>query len=203
MRMLSHPQNDAHIKGILILTHREDKKNENQNHIHGERFGFLLLRTHRNSNRNVHHRNDLEGDRMTRFIEMPFSELPEKSDYYLLVRKDDCGDLFKHRGKFDSLEYCTEGGWNTYKDHNGDVYTDAEITIEQLEENHKCWLKPVTVGEYRWAEAMSDLIDEIKAKVFDYADCKLTEDEEDMVDKLQTMIDHLGEAMEIAQEFKE
>ena len=140
---------------------------------------------------------------MTRFIEKPFSELPDENDTYLLVRKDDCFGTYKYRGIHNSMDYCTEGGWNTWKDYKGEVFTESEISAERLAESYKCWLKPVTVGEYRWAEAMSDLIDEIKAKIFDYADCKLTEDEEEMVDKLQTMIDHLGEAMEIAQEFKE
>ena len=140
---------------------------------------------------------------MTRFIEKPFSELPDENDTYLLIRKDDCFGTDKYRGDHYSMEYCTEGGWNTWKDRKGEVFTDAEISAERLADHYKYWLKPVTVGDYRWAEAMSDLIDEIKAKIFDYADCKLTEDEEDMVDKLQTMIDHLGEAMEIAMEFKE
>ena len=139
---------------------------------------------------------------MTRFIEKPFSEKPEKNDTYLVVRKDDC--FWKEiQGDHYEMMFTTEGGWNTSRRYNKTVYADSAIPAEDLAENYKCWLKPVTVGEYRWAEAMSDLIDEIKAKIFDYADCKLTEDEEDMVDKLQTMIDHLGEAMEIAQEFKE
>lgn len=133
---------------------------------------------------------------MTRFIEMPFSEKPDKNGYYLLIHP-----------KFDGIEDCypmqytTEGGWNTFINSKGKLYDSSAIPAEELA--YKGWLKPVSVGQYRWAEAMSDLIDEIKAKIFDYADCKLTEDEEDMVDKLQTMIDHLGEAMEIAMEFKE
>ena len=137
-----------------------------------------------------------------RFIEKPFSEKPDKSDHYLVVRHND--DPWKNfQGEHYCMEYCTEGGWNVCKHIDGTVYTDSAISAEDMGNTYKCWLKPVTVGDYRWAEAMSDLIDEIKAKIFDYADCKLTEDEEEMVDKLQTMIDHLGEAMEIAQEFKE
>lgn len=135
---------------------------------------------------------------MTRFIEKPFSELPDKNGYYLLVepKYKDSRD-----GDYYPMQYTTEGGWNTFINSKGKLYDSSAISVEDLA--YKGWLKPVTVGEYRWAEAMSDLIDEIKAKIFDYADCKLTEDEEDMVDKLQTMVDHLGEAMEIAQEFKE
>ena len=140
---------------------------------------------------------------MTRFIEKPFSEMPEKNDTYLLVRKADGSWIDKYRGEYYSMEFTTEGGWNTYKDRNGEVFADSAITTERLEDHYKCWLKPVTVGQYRWAEAMADLIDEIKAKMYDFADCKLSEDEEDELDKLQTMVDHLGEAMEVAMEFKE
>ena len=140
---------------------------------------------------------------MTRFIEKPFSVKPEKNDTYLLVRKADCSWTDKYRGKHYSMEFTTEGGWNTYKDHNGEVHAESVITAESLADSYKCWLKPVTVGQYRWAEAMSDLIDEIKAKMYDFADFELTEDEEEELDKLQTMVDHLSEAMEVAMEFKE
>lgn len=139
---------------------------------------------------------------MTRFIEMPFSEKPDKNDNYLMVKKADDFDR-SYRGDHYSMDYTTEGGWNTFISWKGELYNESVISAEDMGNTYKCWLKPVTVGDYRWAESMSDLIDEIKAKIFDYADCKLTEDEEEMVDKLQTMIDHLGEAMEIAMEFKE
>lgn len=139
---------------------------------------------------------------MTRFIEKPFSELPEKDGHYIIVRKD--GDWeTPNRGEHYSMEYCTEAGWNTFKDHKGNVYTESEIDVEQLTRLYKCWLKPVTVGQYRWADAMSDLADEIKAKMYDFADRKLTEDEEDELYKLEVMFDHISEAMDIAMGFKE
>ena len=86
---------------------------------------------------------------MTRFIEKPFSELPDENDTYLLIRKDDCFGTDKYRGDHYSMEYCTEGGWNTWKDRKGEVFTDAEISAERLADHYKCWLKPVTHGPYR------------------------------------------------------
>lgn len=140
---------------------------------------------------------------MTRFIEMPFSVKPDKNDTYLLVRKDDCCGTYKYRGIHNSMDFTTEGGWNTYKNYKGEVFTESEITAESLADSYTCWLKPVTIGNYRWADAMSDLASEIKAKMYDFADRKLTEDEEDELYKLEVMFDHISEAMDIAMEFKE
>ena len=140
---------------------------------------------------------------MTRFIEMPFSVKPDKNDTYLLVRKDDFCGTYKYRGIHNSMDFTTEGGWNTYKNYKGEVFTESEITAESLADSYTCWLKPVTIGKYRWADAMSDLADEIKAKMYDFADRKLTEDEEDELYKLEVMFDHISEAMEIAMGFKE
>ena len=133
---------------------------------------------------------------MTRFIEKPFSEKPDKNGYYLLIHP-----------KFDGIEeyypmqYTTEGGWNTFINSKGKLYDSSAIPAEELA--YKGWLKPVTVGHYRWAEAMSDLASEIKAKMYDFADRKLTEDEEDELYKLEVMFDHISEAMDIAMGFKE
>jgi len=140
---------------------------------------------------------------MTRFIEKPFSELPDENDTYLLIRKDDCFGTDKYRGDHYSMEFCTEGGWNTWKNQKGEVFTDAEISAERLADHYKCWLKPVTHGPYRWADAMSDLADEIKAKMYDFADRKLTDDEDEELYKLEVMFDHISEAMDIAMGFKE
>jgi hypothetical protein len=84
---------------------------------------------------------------MTRFIEKPFSELPDENDTYLLIRKDDCFGTDKYRGDHYSMEYCTEGGWNTWKDRKGEVFADAEISAERLADHYKCWLKPVKSTE--------------------------------------------------------
>ena len=140
---------------------------------------------------------------MTRFIEMPFSIKPDKNDTYLLVRNDDLCGTNKYRGIHNSMDFTTEGGWNTFKNYKGELFTESEITAESLADSYTCWLKPVTVGQYRWAEAMSDLADEIKAKMYDFADRKLTDDEDEELYKLEVMFDHISEAMEIAQEFKE
>lgn len=139
---------------------------------------------------------------MTRYIEMPFGELPDKNDTYLLVRKSDLAGAYRYRGTHEALEYCDEGGWNTFKNHKGIVYADSEITAEELEDSYACWLKPVTVGECGWAEEISDLIEEIKAKAHDFADYELTDDEEETLDNLTDLIERLEEAMEIAEAFK-
>lgn len=133
-----------------------------------------------------------------RFIKKPFSEKPDKNGYYLLVepKYKDSRD-----GDYYPMQYTTEGGWNTFINSKGKLYDSSAISVEDLA--YKGWLKPVTVGQYRWADAMSDLADEIKAKMYDFADRKLTDDEEDELYKLEVMFDHISEAMDIAMGFKE
>ena len=70
---------------------------------------------------------------MLRFAEMPFTVHPEKSDYYIVHRKD--GSLY-------ALEYTTAGGWNTHKSRvDGEIYAESAIPAEQLAERYNYWLK--------------------------------------------------------------
>lgn len=133
---------------------------------------------------------------MTRFIKMPFSKKPDHNGWYLLT-----DNVTNRDGEYHPMQYTTEGGWNTFIMSNGEVFSESAIPDEEVA--YKYWMKPVTIGNYRWADAMSDLADEIKAKMYDFADCDLTEDEEDELYKLEVMFDHISEAMDIAMGFKE
>ena len=137
---------------------------------------------------------------MRRFVEMPFSEKPEKNDTYLLARKKDDSDR-KHRGDYYALEYTTEGGWNTWKDFGGEVHSDYEIPAEDLP--YKYWLKPVSIGPEQWTDTLDTMIEEVSAKMSEYADRDLDKEESDEQDALSELYGLLTEAMDFAERFKE
>lgn len=132
-----------------------------------------------------------------KFVEMPFSVLPPKTDTYLLVHHDDYYDA-ERSGMHSAIQYTAGGGWNTHIGIlDGEVYKDAEMSIEYMAESYKCWLYPIDDDSDRWADRLDMIREEAIEKMAPPKD----EDDRDYA-ALDELIHYLDKAIEFAEVFK-
>lgn len=132
-----------------------------------------------------------------RMIPTSFDVLPKESGTYLLAYHD--GLLITQKdGKFNAYSFTTEGGWNSYVKWNGEVYKDSAMTVDEMKDSYKYWLRPVLVEGDSYAERLAILLDEVTAEK---NDTEPTEGEEiGKYEKLDELETHIMHALEFAED---
>lgn len=125
---------------------------------------------------------------MYRMYEMPMTKKPTADCRVVVV--DSEGFMF-------AMDYTVEGGWNTFRNADGIVFTENAINAETCSA-FKFWLKKVFINGEDWYDTLaviSEEADKLRQQYESEGRC------DDKVDALDEMLDHLAQAMEFAEEF--
>lgn len=132
-----------------------------------------------------------------RMIPTSFDVLPKKNGTYLLAYHD--GLLITQKdGEFNAYSFTTEGGWNTHVQWFGEVYKDSAMSIDEMKDSYKYWLRPVEVEGDSFAERLATLLDEVTAEK---NSTEPTEGEDiGKFEKLDELETHIMHALEFAED---
>ena len=127
---------------------------------------------------------------MIRFEMYPFNIHPKEDGEYVVMRPN---------GTFDAFSYTTEYGWNTFRYYDGNVFKVAAISAEEMQSRCKYWLKPISTGTPSYYETITEMIEQVRQDLIQYADRKLSEPEQDRQYWLDELYEHLEEAKDFAE----
>ena len=131
---------------------------------------------------------------LTRFIQMQIKDHPKGDGSYMIYHVPS--------KSYERINFTVECGWNTHRQADGSIYKDVAMSDEELEDFHSHWLKLYNFGSENWADIIDEMMTEIKGKLYQYADRKLTDDEMWACSNLEDMYDLLERAKEYAEAYR-